>query len=328
MINKALTAVSEVENAYHTWKTRPLASRKETIVRIKEKFLVHSEKYAKAITTDMNKPLAQSLAEVKKCATLCDYYLTHIDDFLRPQPLQSSWTESYVRLDPLGVLLAVMPWNFPFWQVFRVAIPNLLLGNVLVVKHASNVPTSAALLEEIFLDESLGFPIYKNLSLPSQYVEEIIAHPAIKGVTLTGSEPAGRSVAQCAGKHLKKSVLELGGSAAFIVCEDADLTKAVTTAVNARMQNAGQSCIAGKRILVQESIAQSFIEAFTEKVKALKQGDKYDLNTEIGAMSSRALPRELRYAVEANVPVLSTLLPCLQMSPLPCGYSGKRPLAQ
>ena len=167
MLEKALTAVSEVESAYHTWKTLPLASRKETIVRIKEKLLAHSEKYAKAITTDMNKPLAQSLAEVKKCATLCDYYLTHIDDFLRPQPLQSSWTESYVRLDPLGVLLAVMPWNFPFWQVFRVAIPNLLLGNVLVVKHASNVPTAAALLEEIFLDESLGFPIYKNLPLPS-----------------------------------------------------------------------------------------------------------------------------------------------------------------
>ena len=308
MLNKALTAVSKVENAYHTWKTLPLASRKETIVRIKEKLLAHSEKYAKAITTDMNKPLAQSLAEVKKCAMLCDYYLTHIDDFLRPQPLQSSWTESYVRLDPLGVLLAVMPWNFPFWQVFRVAIPNLLLGNVLVVKHASNVPTSAALLEEIFLDESLGFPIYKNLSLPSQYVEEIIAHPAIKGVTLTGSEPAGRSVAQCAGKYLKKSVLELGGSAAFIVCEDADLNKAVATAVNARMQNAGQSCIAGKRILVQQSIAKAFIEAFTEKVKALKQGDKYDLSTEIGAMAREDLAIEIEEMVEQSLSEGATLL--------------------
>ena len=307
MLEKALTAVSEVENAYHTWKTLPLASRKETIVRIKEKLLAHSEEYAKAITTDMNKPLAQSLAEVKKCATLCDYYLTHIDDFLRPQPLQSSWTESYVRLDPLGVLLAVMPWNFPFWQVFRVAIPNLLLGNVLVVKHASNVPTAAALLEEIFLDESLGFPIYKNLPLPSQHVEVIIAHPAIKGVTLTGSEPAGRSVAQCAGKHLKKSVLELGGSAAFIVCEDADLTKAVATAVNARMQNAGQSCIAGKRILVQESIAQSFIEAFTEKVKGLKQGDKYDLNTEIGAMAREDLAIEIEEMVKQSLAEGATL---------------------
>lgn len=307
MLEKALNIVSEVENAYHTWKTRPLASRKESIVRIKEKLLAHSEKYAKAITTDMNKPLVQSLAEIKKCATLCDYYLTHIDDFLRPQPLQSSWTESYVRLDPLGVLLAVMPWNFPFWQVFRVAIPNLLLGNVLVVKHASNVPTSAALLEEIFLDESLGFPIYKNLSLPSQYVEEIIAHPAIKGVTLTGSEPAGRSVAQCAGKHLKKSVLELGGSAAFIVCEDADLTKAVTTAVNARMQNAGQSCIAGKRILVQESIAQSFIEAFTEKVKGLKKGNKYDLNTEIGAMAREDLAIEIEEMVKQSLAEGATL---------------------
>ena len=308
MLDKALTSVSKLESAYLAWKALPLASRKQTITRIQERLLTHTEEYASAITTDMNKPLAQSIAEVKKCASLCSYYLNHIDEFLRPQPLQSSWSESYVRLDPLGVLLAVMPWNFPFWQVFRVAIPNLLLGNVLAVKHASNVPTSAALLEEIFLDETLGFPIYKNLPLASQHVEAIIAHPAIKGVTLTGSEPAGRSVAQCAGKYLKKSVLELGGSAAFIVCEDADLNRAVATAVNARMQNAGQSCIAGKRILVQQSIAKAFIAAFTEKVKALKQGDKYDLSTEIGAMAREDLAIEIEEMVEQSLSEGATLL--------------------
>ena len=308
MLNKALSTVSKLESAYLAWKALPLASRKQTITRIQEKLLTHTEEYASAITTDMNKPLAQSIAEVKKCASLCSYYLNHIDEFLRPQPLQSSWSESYVRLDPLGVLLAVMPWNFPFWQVFRVAIPNLLLGNVLAVKHASNVPTAAALLDEIFQDETLGFPIYKNLPLASQHVEAIIAHPAIKGVTLTGSEPAGRSVAQCAGKYLKKSVLELGGSAAFIVCEDADLNKAVATAVNARMQNAGQSCIAGKRILVQQSIAKAFIAAFTEKVKALKQGDKYDLSTEIGAMAREDLAIEIEEMVEQSLSEGATLL--------------------
>ena len=308
MLDKALTSVSKLESAYLAWKALPLASRKQTITRIQERLLTHTEEYASAITTDMNKPLAQSIAEVKKCASLCSYYLNHIDEFLRPQPLQSSWSESYVRLDPLGVLLAVMPWNFPFWQVFRVAIPNLLLGNVLAVKHASNVPTVAALLDEIFQDETLGFPIYKNLPLASQHVEAIIAHPAIKGVTLTGSEPAGRSVAQCAGKYLKKSVLELGGSAAFIVCEDADLNRAVATAVNARMQNAGQSCIAGKRILVQQSIAKAFIEAFTEKVKALKQGDKYDLSTEIGAMAREDLAIEIEEMVEQSLSEGATLL--------------------
>ena len=308
MLDKALTSVSKLESAYLAWKALPLASRKQTITRIQEKLLTHTEEYASAITTDMNKPLAQSIAEVKKCAALCDYYLSHIDEFLRPQPLQSNWSESYVRLDPLGVLLAVMPWNFPFWQVFRVAIPNLLLGNVLAVKHASNVPTAAALLDEIFQDESLGFPIYKNLPLASQYVEAIIAHPAIKGVTLTGSEPAGRSVAQCAGKYLKKSVLELGGSAAFIVCEDADLNKAVATAINARMQNAGQSCIAGKRILVQQSIAKAFIAAFTEKVEALKQGDKYDLSTEIGAMAREDLAIEIEEMVAQSLSEGATLL--------------------
>lgn len=308
MLDKALTSVSKLESAYLAWKALPLASRKQTITRIQERLLTHTEEYASAITTDMNKPLAQSIAEVKKCASLCSYYLNHIDEFLRPQPLQSSWSESYVRLDPLGVLLAVMPWNFPFWQVFRVAIPNLLLGNVLAVKHASNVPTAAALLDEIFQDETLGFPIYKNLPLASQHVEAIIAHPAIKGVTLTGSEPAGRSVAQCAGKYLKKSVLELGGSAAFIVCEDADLNRAVATAVNARMQNAGQSCIAGKRILVQQSIAKAFIAAFTEKVKALKQGDKYDLSTEIGAMAREDLAIEIEEMVEQSLSEGATLL--------------------
>ena len=308
MLNKALSTVSKLESAYLAWKALPLASRKQTITRIQEKLLAHTEEYASAITTDMNKPLAQSLAEVKKCAALCSYYLNHIDEFLRPQPLQSNWSESYVRLDPLGVLLAVMPWNFPFWQVFRVAIPNLLLGNVLAVKHASNVPTAAALLDEIFQDETLGFPIYKNLPLASQHVEAIIAHPAIKGVTLTGSEPAGRSVAQCAGKYLKKSVLELGGSAAFIICEDADLNKAVATAVNARMQNAGQSCIAGKRILVQQSIAKAFIAAFTEKVKALKQGDKYDLTTEIGAMAREDLAIEIEEMVAQSLSEGATLL--------------------
>ena len=308
MLDKALTSVSKLESAYLAWKALPLASRKQTITRIQERLLTHTEEYASAITTDMNKPLAQSIAEVKKCASLCSYYLNYIDEFLRPQPLQSSWSESYVRLDPLGVLLAVMPWNFPFWQVFRVAIPNLLLGNVLAVKHASNVPTAAALLDEIFQDETLGFPIYKNLPLASQHVEAIIAHPAIKGVTLTGSEPAGRSVAQCAGKYLKKSVLELGGSAAFIVCEDADLNRAVATAVNARMQNAGQSCIAGKRILVQQSIAKAFIEAFTEKVKALKQGDKYDLSTEIGAMAREDLAIEIEEMVEQSLSEGATLL--------------------
>ena len=308
MLDKALTSVSKLESAYLAWKALPLASRKQTITRIQERLLTHTEEYASAITTDMNKPLAQSIAEVKKCASLCSYYLNHIDEFLRPQPLQSCWSESYVRLDPLGVLLAVMPWNFPFWQVFRVAIPNLLLGNVLAVKHASNVPTAAALLDEIFQDETLGFPIYKNLPLASQHVEAIIAHPAIKGVTLTGSEPAGRSVAQCAGKYLKKSVLELGGSAAFIVCEDADLNRAVATAVNARMQNAGQSCIAGKRILVQQSIAKAFIAAFTEKVKALKQGDKYDLSTEIGAMAREDLAIEIEEMVEQSLSEGATLL--------------------
>ncbi|MDO4782230.1 MAG: NAD-dependent succinate-semialdehyde dehydrogenase [Capnocytophaga felis] len=298
---KAFWVVEELHDSYQKWKKCTLQKRIEIIEEVRDKLLKNTELYARAITSDMNKPISQAIAEVKKCAYLCDYYIENSENFLKPQHIKTKWTESYITFEPIGVLLGVMPWNFPFWQVFRFVIPNLILGNIFVVKHASNVPKSADLLEAIFNSDKLKFPIYRNLFLESKFVADIIAHKHIKGVSLTGSEPTGKAVAKCAGQNLKKSVLELGGSAAFIICEDADLELAVSTAVNARMQNAGQSCIAAKRFLVHENLKEKFLSLFKLKVETLKKGDKFDLSTEISEMAREDLAIELEKMINESI---------------------------
>lgn len=293
--------IENIQQSYLLWKEYSVIQRIEIIKDIKDNLLKNTNLYAKAITSDMGKPISQSIAEVQKCAYLCDYYIENAENFLKPQHIKTKWTESYIIFEPIGVLLGVMPWNFPFWQVFRFVIPNLILGNLFIVKHASNVPKSANLLESIFNSKKLKFPIYKNLSLESKFVADIIAHKHIKGVSLTGSEKAGKAVAQCAGQHLKKSVLELGGSAAFIICEDADLELATSIAVNARMQNAGQSCIAAKRFLVHKNLKEKFLSTFKSKVEALKRGDKFNAETEIAEMAREDLAIELEKLVNESI---------------------------
>lgn len=300
-LQNAFSDIEQMQQAYLEWKNISISKRIEIILEIKNKLLDNTEAYARVITEDMNKPISQSVNEVKKCAYACDYYAENGEKFLAIQHIKTKWSESYVTFEPLGILLGVMPWNFPFWQVFRFVIPNLVLGNLSVVKHASNVPLSACLLETIFSTETMGFLLYKNLPIESKYVPEIIAHKHIKGVSLTGSEYAGRAVAESAGRHLKKTVLELGGSAAFIVCEDADLNLAIAAAVNARMLNAGQSCIAAKRFLVHKSIKDTFIEKFRSKIETLKQGDKFDYETEIGEMAREDLAIELEKMVKKSI---------------------------
>lgn len=300
-LQHAFSDIEQMQQAYLQWKNIPISQRIEVILAIKNKLLSNTETYARIITEDMNKPISQSVDEVKKCAYVCDYYAEHAEKFLAPQYIKTKWTESYVTFEPLGVLLGVMPWNFPFWQVFRFVVPNLVLGNLFVVKHASNVPLSAHRLETIFSTEIVNFPLYKNLPLESEYVAEVIAHKHIKGVSLTGSESAGRAVAEVAGRHLKKTVLELGGSAAFIICEDADLNLAIAAALNARMRNAGQSCIAAKRFLVHQNIKEAFIEQYQSKIKALKQGNKFDYETEIGEMAREDLAIELEKMVKKSI---------------------------
>ena len=307
-LENALNQLQVVECSFMKWKTFSLKYRVQVVEDIKKTLLENKEKYAKAITSDMNKPIKQSMAEVEKCAYLCDYYIEHAEQFLEKQYVKTRWTESFIEFQPLGVLLGVMPWNFPFWQVFRFVIPSLLVGNTFVVKHASNVPESAKCLEEVFNSKTIDFPIYLNLNVKSDVIKDVIAHPIVKAVSLTGSENAGRSVATEAGKHLKKCVLELGGSNAFIVLEDADLETTLDIAINARMQNAGQSCIAGKRFLIHESLYDDFISGLMKRAQALKTGDKWDTSTEFGAMAREDLAEELEGQVNKSIEMGGTLV--------------------
>lgn len=308
-LETALSKLNIVQSSYFKWKSFSLKDRIAIVLDIKKTLLENKEEYAKAITSDMNKPIKQSIAEVEKCAYLCDYYANNAEQFLEKQIVKTRWTESFITFEPLGVLLGVMPWNFPFWQVFRFVIPSLLVGNTFVVKHASNVPKSAQMLEEVFNSKLVNFPLYLNLTIKGEQVKDVIANPIVKAVSLTGSENAGKSVAEVAGKHLKKCVLELGGSNAFIVLNDANLDLATTTAVNARMQNAGQSCIAGKRFLVQEEIYNDFIEDFKMKLVNLKYGDKFDEQTDFGSMAREDLAIELEEQVNRSIE-LGAVLEC------------------
>src|SRR5690606_10183853 len=230
----------------------------------------------------MGKPLKQAIAEVKKCSLLCEFYLEHAEKFLEDEKISSDGGESFVTHEPLGVILGVMPWNFPYWQVFRFAIPAIIAGNTVVVKHASNVVECAQLLEELFKEAEFPETVYQNLQISGSQVKNVIENPIIKGVSLTGSEKAGANVASTAANLIKKSVLELGGSNAFIVLEDANLDKTIPIAVNARMQNTGQSCIAAKRFLVHSSLYDEFLERFTTEVKKLKSGNPMGEDTDIG----------------------------------------------
>lgn len=302
------TILETLECSFLKWRDFSLNDRILVLKDIREKLLKNKHDYAHAITTDMNKPIKLALAEVEKCAYLCDYYIENAAKFLENQEIKTGFSKSYITFRPLGVLLGVMPWNFPFWQVFRFVVPSLLTGNVFVVKHASNVPLSAKALENVFNVDTINFPIYKDLSIKSSEVANVIAFPIIKAVSLTGSEHAGRSVAETAGKHLKKCVLELGGSNAFIVLNDADLDYAADKAVSARMQNAGQSCIASKRFLIHEEVYSEFVDLFKQKLSTLITGDKYNETVTFGAMAREDLAVELENQLQKSIAKGATII--------------------
>ncbi len=287
--------------AFNKWKNVPY---KERSVFLKNAASILREKkydYGRILTLEMGKPVVQAIAEVEKCALVCDYYADNAEEILKKEYVKTDASESYVRFDPLGVILAVMPWNFPFWQVFRFAAPALMAGNTGLLKHASNVPMCALAIEEIMLNA--GFPEYtfKTLLVGAQAVEDIIRHPMVKAATLTGSEPAGKKVAGLCGSMLKKTVMELGGSDPFIILEDADIDAAVTTAVTARMINNGQSCIAAKRFIAVEKIYNEFEKKFVEAVGNVKVGDPMEGTTELGPMAREDLLLELDAQVKKSV---------------------------
>lgn len=304
-------AIRKVELAQGTFQKIKLAKAGrpiEKILKVGKILLEKKEEYAKVISSEMGKPVFESIAEIEKSALNCEFYAAHVDEFLKHRNYETERYDAIVRYEPLGVILGVMPWNFPFWQVFRFAIPTILAGNTVVVKHASNVPECAQIIEEIFLEAGFEKGVYQNLPLDSKHIQTIIEHPNIKAVSLTGSEKAGSSVASIAGKEIKKSVLELGGSNAFIVMDDADLDKIIDIAINARYRNAGQSCIAAKRFLVQEGIYEDFVERFTAKVKELKVGDPFDPETQIGPLARVDLAEDAEKQVNKSIEMGAKLI--------------------
>ncbi|MDX1650931.1 MAG: NAD-dependent succinate-semialdehyde dehydrogenase [Brumimicrobium sp.] len=287
--------------AFSEWRSKPLSYRTNLLSKAGKVLKANVDEYADCITREMGKPITETRAEVEKCAWVCEYYAENAEDFLQTKSIETDADKSMVRYDPIGPVLAIMPWNFPFWQVFRFAAPTLTAGNTGLLKHASNVLGCAQKIEEVFL--KAGFPegVFQNIIVHHEKIESILENSVVKAVTLTGSEKAGSSVAGLAGKNIKKSVLELGGSNAFIVWKDADLEQALETAVNARMMNTGQSCIAAKRFLIMEDIYDEFLSGFTERISKLKQGDPLDKTTKLGPLARKDLADQLSKQVEESV---------------------------
>lgn len=295
------TALENASGRFRTWRNVSLDERAELLNRAADVLDAKASEYARDITLEMGKPLSQAEAEVKKCATACRHYAEHGATYLQDETFHTEARRAFVRHLPMGPVLAVMPWNFPFWQVFRFAAPALMAGNVGLLKHASNVWRSALNIEDVF--RRAGFPdgCFKTLLIGSSEVEGVIRDNRVKAVTLTGSGPAGRSVAAIAGDCIKPSLLELGGSDAFIVMPSADLDKAVKSAVTARIQNSGQSCIAGKRFFVHADIFEDFSKRFVKAFDALKVDDPMKTDTDIGPLATRAIRDELADQIERSL---------------------------
>ncbi|MCC5921814.1 MAG: NAD-dependent succinate-semialdehyde dehydrogenase [Cyclobacteriaceae bacterium] len=289
------------EKSFPQWESMGFGQRAECMKKMARLLEERKTDLAKIITFEMGKPLVESEAEIIKCALVCDYYAQHAADQLKSQVLSSERGEAKLKYQPLGAIFAVMPWNFPFWQVYRFAAPTLMAGNVAILKHAPNVPACAKAMEKIFLDA--GFPkgVFVNLRLTNDQAAEVIKDRRVKAITLTGSTAAGSAVASIAASVVKKSVLELGGSDPFIVCEDADIDKAVKMGVKARYMNNGQSCIAAKRFILHEAIADEFLEKFIAAVKELTIGDPQDAATKISCMARADLAIELRNQVQDSL---------------------------
>ncbi len=283
------------------WKTTPFSHRREHMLKAAALLRARKTDLAQLMTLEMGKIIHESEAEVEKCAWVCEYYAEKAETFLLDEVIGSDASKSFVAFQPLGLILAVMPWNFPLWQVFRFAAPALMAGNGALLKHASNVPGCALAIEDIFREA--GFPenLFRALLITSSMVDPVIDHPAVAAVTLTGSEYAGSQVASAAGRQIKKSLLELGGSDPFIILDDADLDLAVPTAVNARLINQGQSCIAAKRFIVQESVLEAFTNRIHEAFKGLKVGDPMEPETNIGPLARPDLLDDIDRQVQESI---------------------------
>jgi len=300
--------IEKTAKSYQLWKQIGFQERSNLFLKMAELLRKNQEKYAVLISTEMGKIIRESRAEIEKCAWLCEYYAKNTEVLLSKECIKSDASTSYVQFDPMGIVYAIMPWNFPFWQVLRAAVPTMMAGNTMVLKHAPNVVGCASAIEDLFIES--GFPenVFINLIIPIELSEQVIAHPAICGVTLTGSLQAGSAVAAQAGKHLKKSVMELGGSDPFIVLKAADIHQACKTAVTSRMLNAGQVCISAKRFIVEEEIYEQFVEEHKNLLENLQAGNPLLEETNMGPIAREDLlitiETQVRKSVEMGAKVI------------------------
>jgi succinate-semialdehyde dehydrogenase/glutarate-semialdehyde dehydrogenase len=314
--------IADVHQAYLAWRPRSFVDRSGPMRKAAQILRTEARDIARLMAQEMGKPVRDGVAEAQKCALACDFYAENAARFLAREVVPTEARSSFVAFNPLGVVLAVMPWNFPFWQVFRFAAPGLMAGNAAVLKHASNVPGCALAIEDIF--RRAGFPenLFRALLIGSGKVDAVLEHPLVRAATLTGSGSAGRAVARKAGELLKKTVLELGGSDPYLVLEDADLELAATVCTRGRLVNAGQSCIAAKRFIVVEKIRAPFEERFVKRMAAAKMGDPLDEATEIGPQARHDLRDALHRQVEQS---LAKGARCLLGGAIPAGRGAYYP---
>src|SRR5262249_14456390 len=293
--------LAAAQSAFLEWRRVPFGTRAQKMREAARLLRARSAAYARTMTLEMGKPIVQGEAEAEKCAWVCEYYADHAEAFLTPQPRQTDASKWFVRFDPLGAVLAGMPWSFPFWPVFGFGAPALMAGNPGILKHASNVPQCALAIEEVFRDA--GFPpgLFSTVLVGGSGVAPLIADPRIVAVTLTGSDVAGRKVAEEAGRHLKKTVLELGGSEPYVIPADADLARAPAAAADARLINSGQSCIAAKRFIVVEPVADQFLERFLVELRSRRMGDPLARETQVGPQARVDLRDSLHEQVQESI---------------------------
>ncbi len=300
--------IKNVQKAFINWKKTDLNFRIDKLRAVAKLLELKKEGLAFTISIEMGKPILQSRAEIEKCIFLCNYYIENIETFLQKQIITTVATESYVSYQPLGVLLAIMPWNFPFWQVFRAAVPALLAGNTMILKHASNVPGCSIAMDDIFSEADFPEDVFRSVLISNRKVERIIANKRVAAVTLTGSTKAGRAVAQTAGKYLKKCVLELGGSDPYLIFDDADLEKTVDACVEGRLINTGQSCIGAKRFIATKKIYPAFEELFVEKMKTATMGDPFEEKNKLGPLSRGNIREDLLSQVNKSISMGANLI--------------------
>ena len=293
--------LSRAEKAFRKYRRTTFTERSGLLEGVAELLFQEKKRFAEVITLEMGKLLRDSVAEIEKCARGCQFYAENGERFLEDEAAQTDAAQSYVQYQPLGPVLAIMPWNFPFWQVFRFAAPALMAGNVGLLKHASNVPQCALVIEEIFCRAGFDDGVFQTLLIEPEQVEKVIVDSRVKAVTLTGSEKAGSAVASAAGREIKKAVLELGGSDPFIIMPSADFETAVSTAVKSRTINSGQSCIAAKRFLVADKVYDKFLEEFVARMSALKIGDPLDDTTEIAPLAMEHILNGVHEQVQKSV---------------------------